>query len=469
MGNFRVPWTRQPSYAASLSDIAREAKTFVLPMGGRVSPVSLAGPAWTVSGTPKSSYGPPGNAIETTGTSQYWDTSVADGAFTTAFTAIFVLQKTDTTNRESSLFGVTSWTDYILNAHVPWSDGTTYFDFGGNSGERRVSVAGLDYSKPTCLIFSAGPRGLEIWQDGILRASNTTAASRTSISKNVTIQNGVVTLSDLQKIYLCALWDKQFSQQQNFAFTKNPWQLFAPISRTFLMGADAGGGSGLTVTGTVGAGVAEGSQASISLGTTISAGIGAAAAAGLAAAISLGTTVGAGIGAATAEGLQAGVSLGTTISAGTGAGTASGLTADILTSGLTVSAGIGEATAEGAKAGISLGLTLSAGIGAASADGISSTIVVPTTTSDSVGGYWPEVWRPRKRRKVEPESIPRVAPTREAMAAVAAVAAKAPRKRITAADLKPAQASVADQLDQAAARRRRQLQEEDELLLLMLD
>lgn len=95
--------------------------------------------------------------------------------------------------------------------------------------------------------------------------------------------------------------------------------------------------------------------------------------------------------------------------------------------------------------------------------------VTPPAATDAVGGFWPDVWKPRKRRKVEPESIQQVAPTRAEMAAVAAVAAKAPRRRITAADLKPARQSVADELDQAAARRRRQLQEEDELLLLMLD
>lgn len=71
------------------------------------------------------------------------------------------------------------WLDQRCGAHVPFTDGVVYWDFGGvTSGSTRLSVAGLTISNRDSWVFTAGLRGMEIWQNGRLRASNGGTPSR---------------------------------------------------------------------------------------------------------------------------------------------------------------------------------------------------------------------------------------------------------------------------------------------------
>jgi hypothetical protein len=106
-----------------------------------------------------------------------------DGAWlpTAAITITAVRRKLDTTNRSSGLFGPYAGpTDQRVAAHLPYSDGTVYWDFGGNGGANRISVAGLTFSTtiPERWVFTAGPRGSNIWQNGVKVASQATAITR---------------------------------------------------------------------------------------------------------------------------------------------------------------------------------------------------------------------------------------------------------------------------------------------------
>jgi hypothetical protein len=98
---------------------------------------------------------------------------------------------------------------------------------------------------------------------------------------------------------------------------------------------------------------------------------------------------------------------------------------------------------------------------------------VPEVPVDAgnAGGYWPAPWLPPKRKKKKREE------EAEEVAAKAPVAAVAPRKRITLADLLPAQARAAVEaaapIDHAARiarkreieRKKRRKEQEEELLL----
>ena len=123
-------------------------------------------------------------------------------------------------------------------------------------------------------------------------------------------------------------------------------------------------------------------------GRQCSCGIGAAIAGGQTASISLGTTVNATVGAATAAGQTANLSFGATINALVGAATAEGRAAAI-SLGRTIDAAIAAATAEGQAAAISLGRTIDAAIAAATATGRDATI---SLGSGGTGATAQEIW-----------------------------------------------------------------------------
>jgi hypothetical protein len=85
---------------------------------------------------------------------------------TTAVTVLLRKRKQDTTARAAGSFGTTSGgTSDRCGAHLPYSDGTYYFDFGGTTaGATRVTVAGgtID-TLPHTFICTAGRGG---WRSG---------------------------------------------------------------------------------------------------------------------------------------------------------------------------------------------------------------------------------------------------------------------------------------------------------------
>ena len=94
-------------------------------------------------------------------------------------------RKLDTVNRASGAIGVSGdgASGPRCGVHLPYSDGVVYWDFGGQTeNTTRESVSGLTVTGPHIWIFTSGPRGMEIWQDGILRSSNTANPTRTSDS-----------------------------------------------------------------------------------------------------------------------------------------------------------------------------------------------------------------------------------------------------------------------------------------------
>lgn len=67
---------------------------------------------------------------------------------------------------------VTSTAAFVFSTYLPFTDNVTYFDWGGQTnGATRVQVGGLTFGDDIW-VMSTGPRGMELWQNGILRASN---------------------------------------------------------------------------------------------------------------------------------------------------------------------------------------------------------------------------------------------------------------------------------------------------------
>jgi hypothetical protein len=101
---------------------------------------------------------------------------------TANFACVLSYRKTDTTFRNTSGWGIVDGGTLAnrCHAHMPFTDGTVYFDYGGaTSGATRVSVAGLTFGNDVWA-FTVGARGMEIWQNGVRKASNTATPTRTN-------------------------------------------------------------------------------------------------------------------------------------------------------------------------------------------------------------------------------------------------------------------------------------------------
>jgi len=91
--------------------------------------------------------------------------------------------KTDATLRNSGLFGLsTGGSGALMGVHGPWGDGRLIWDFGGGvEGTSRLTISGLSAADFTdaVWVFATGSRGMEIWKNGVLQASNAGNPSRT--------------------------------------------------------------------------------------------------------------------------------------------------------------------------------------------------------------------------------------------------------------------------------------------------
>lgn len=139
-------------------------------------------------------------------------------------------------------FGYNSGNPDRVLAHVPWSDGNVYWDFGNStSGSGRLGAAyGTRDTNPETLVFIAGPKkGREIWRRGVrLGNSTSSTASRASNTSSFGIGsaglNSLAT-SDDEQIYLIAVFAREWTDAECMAFARNPWQLLTPVRTSRLI------------------------------------------------------------------------------------------------------------------------------------------------------------------------------------------------------------------------------------------
>lgn len=124
--------------------------------------------------------------------------------------------------------------------HCPYSDGTVYFDWAGSAGgTTRVSVGGLTFGDDLFAV-SVGPRGMELWQNGILRASNGATPSRTTTNDATNqFRLGLVNtlaFADLVDYGAVAVYGRQLPQAAIQALLDDPYRLAAPRPRRIAAG-----------------------------------------------------------------------------------------------------------------------------------------------------------------------------------------------------------------------------------------
>jgi hypothetical protein len=158
---------------------------------------------------------------------------------TTQATICIIRRKTDAVNRNSALFsnGFNGAPDLFL-VTCPWGDGSVNFQFGLFT----VTVTGLSFSTliPERWIFTAGPNGSSIWQNGIKVGSQSSAVSRTSnnttVSLNFSFNASGGIGSDNQDFNFFMALDEQWPDEICRWWSAEPYAHLYPDSNRNLVG-----------------------------------------------------------------------------------------------------------------------------------------------------------------------------------------------------------------------------------------
>lgn len=113
--------------------------------------------------------------------------------------------------------------------HFPFSDGTVYWDYGGNTaGVNRLTAAGLTFTDDFWC-FTVGPRGMEIWQNGILRASNAATPTRSGTTLPYLLgMHGTATAPDDAECAMFLVAQRQWAPAEIVRCFDDPWYVFSP-------------------------------------------------------------------------------------------------------------------------------------------------------------------------------------------------------------------------------------------------
>lgn len=178
-----------------------------------------------------------GAAYASTSTGSCWQAPSYAWLPTDTVTVSILLRKDDATNRSSAAFGTEfSVGTGRLGAHLPFSDGTVYWDFGGStdsSAGGRTSVSSLTFGNTDIWTFTADSAGpMAIYQNGIVRASNTnhgmSRTNATTTSFNIANgQAGSISTNgnDIATTGFLMMWDRVLPPSQIAEHVATPYAL----------------------------------------------------------------------------------------------------------------------------------------------------------------------------------------------------------------------------------------------------
>ena len=162
-------------------------------------------------------------------------TLIPSGLPTAGACVTIIYRRRDATNRSSTAFGISGTGLDRWQVNLPFSDGTVYFDFGGFSGNNRISVSGLTFGNDIWS-FNNGTVGLEIWQNGIRRANNTAGTQTRSAGSNFRILSSASD-PDNANTALTLVHNRSLSSAEIISLWQNPWQVFVPAATYLSLGA----------------------------------------------------------------------------------------------------------------------------------------------------------------------------------------------------------------------------------------
>ncbi len=166
-------------------------------------------------------------------------------------TIFVVTTPLDTTNRMSQLFGIdsTGLPGHSIGAHVPNSSGNIHWEFGnGETAGNFIDWTG--YTKTPGRVdvfgFRAGPSGMQIWNNGILRANTATVPTRTiSGTLGYLLFDGAFKNffgGDVVDINFLSMFAHEMSDAELQHLSANPYDVLAPANPLSYFPTDAVGG-----------------------------------------------------------------------------------------------------------------------------------------------------------------------------------------------------------------------------------
>lgn len=171
---------------------------------------------------------------------------------TTGGTALVVLSRVGAAQASTAFaFGTYNNATYRFSAHLTWSDGNIYFDFGGTSAPNRVvATAQTVDSTPTAIVLTAGPGGMRIFRDGRLIASSSTAPTRGNptgcfFGLGLDPTSGATPTPQVDTgatYYAQAFWPEQINDRIAEQLSADPWGLFKAPPRRLYFDVPAGSG-----------------------------------------------------------------------------------------------------------------------------------------------------------------------------------------------------------------------------------
>lgn len=169
----------------------------------------------------------------------------------------FAKKKLDTTNRQNialniqaSGFNITPTGTRTLNIFCPNSDGNIYFQYGGTSGANQLVTSSPPTFGDDIFVFTAGFRGMTIWQNGVLIASSGTAVTRVDEpAVNTLCLNGVdtfdgITNQDLAIFSFIYTWQRELTGGEIVSLSDDPYSFITlpEVAGTHHLSGSGGGG-----------------------------------------------------------------------------------------------------------------------------------------------------------------------------------------------------------------------------------
>ena len=151
---------------------------------------------------------------------------------TLACTMCIIRRKRAAVNLGSSVGPGGDSNTYAFNVLLPFGDGSIYWDFGGWAGANRLSVGGLSFAITNIdrWVFTAGPKGSAIYQNGKKVASQGTAITRTTADLPFKLE----TVDTADWGYF-AIHNTQWSEDQAQWWSVEPYAgLYVPTVRRYL-------------------------------------------------------------------------------------------------------------------------------------------------------------------------------------------------------------------------------------------
>lgn len=249
--NYASPLVRQPLFVCALSEdtqlgkavqargLAYNGPLTVVPNLGAVSPQRVLGNGVGRNQIRQSSFWGFVGSNAPVGDLQI-PAQAADVIPAQGLTYAFIRQPFNTTITRSHNFGhnASAGTGRRAGGHVPFSDGTVYWDYGGATGNNRLTWTGYTPAvNMESWVFVGGLKGTAIYFNGLQRAVNTNAVTRTQGADTIGMNSGNQgTAGETMNIFFFAAFGAEWTESEVWQWNADPYSILKTRQRLLRIG-----------------------------------------------------------------------------------------------------------------------------------------------------------------------------------------------------------------------------------------